>query len=205
MEFGNYRIFDKGGAAVMRRLIGIIITVVTALAFSGCVRPFRVDGPYSGRIIDAETSKPIEGVVVDATWYRVYPNVAGSSSKYYDTRETLTDKNGDFDIPGMGILLFSTIDKPIITIFKAGYDEVGPTPWQAFDLKNIWQFGGRITNREGQLKVKLRHLSMDERKRRYLDSPSVDAPNKKMKLFIKESNREMIEIGNSEETLIPVE
>jgi hypothetical protein len=189
----------------MRRLLGIIITVVTALTFSGCVRPFRVDGPYSGRIIDAETNKPIEGVVVDATWHRGYPNVAGSSSKYYDTRETLTDKNGDFNIPGMGMLFFSTIDKPIITIFKAGYDEVGPTPWQAFDPKNIGQFRGRITHHEGQLKVKLRQLSMDERKHRHVDSPSVDAPNKKKKLFIIQRNQEMIEIGNSEETLIPVE
>jgi hypothetical protein len=185
------------------RHIGGMILMLAVLACSGCVRPFRVDGPYSGRIIDAQTNQPLEGVVVDATWNRVYPNVAGSSSAYYDTRETVTDKNGVFSIPGMGLLIFSTIDKPIVTFFKAGYDGEGPTYWGSFDEENIQQFNGKITRDDGKLVIRLKKLSMEERRKRVIPFPDVP-DNKAMKLFIMEYNKEMIGRDRPTSTL-PVE
>lgn len=186
----------------MRQILGILL-IAGLLICAGC-SPFRIDGPYTGRIIDDQTSQPIEGVVVDATWHRVYPNVAGSSSKYYDTRETLTDKNGEFRVPGMGVLVFSTIDKAIITIFKAGYDGIH-AEWVALDEKHLAQWKGKVTNVDGKLVIRLKSLSIEERKNRSVESPSPDAPNSKKKQFIIERNKEKIEIGRPSSTLTTVE
>lgn len=187
----------------MRQLVGLLFLIVI-FQCSGCM-PLRIDGPYAGKIIDADTKQPLEGVVVDATWHKKYPNVAGSSSSYYDTRETLTDKNGEFSIPGMGLLLFSFLDKADITIFKAGYDGFGPSGWVAIDKNHLWQWHGKVTRDDGKLVIRLKTLNLEERKKRGSPSFPLDAPNNKLRLLIKESNREMIEIGRPATTILPVE
>lgn len=169
------------------------------LFFSGCA-PLRIDGPYKGKIIDAQTSQPIEGVVVNANWHRVYPNVAGSSSTYYDTRETLTDKNGEFRVPGMGLLFFSFIDKAYITIFKAGYDGVN-AGWVALDKNHLGQWRGQVTRDDGKLVIRLNKLSMEERRKRLGPPSPLDAPNTKVKLLHTESNKEVVETGMPSSTL----
>jgi len=56
---------------------------------------------YRGKIIDAETLKPIEGVVVIAQWLECWPGIgAGELCDFEMVRETLTDKNGDWSITG---------------------------------------------------------------------------------------------------------
>ncbi len=36
-------------------------------------------------------------------WDKAYPSPAGDIHSYYDARETLTDKKGEFTIKGMGL------------------------------------------------------------------------------------------------------
>ena len=56
---------------------------------------------YRGKIIDAETLKPIEGVVVIAQWLECWPGIgAGELCDFEMVKETLTDKNGDWSITG---------------------------------------------------------------------------------------------------------
>ena len=56
---------------------------------------------YRGKIIDAETLKPIEGVVVIAQWLECWPGIgAGELCDLEMVKETLTDKNGDWSITG---------------------------------------------------------------------------------------------------------
>lgn len=56
---------------------------------------------YRGKIIDAETLKPIEGVVVIAEWLECWPGIgAGELCDFEMVKETLTDKNGDWSITG---------------------------------------------------------------------------------------------------------
>jgi hypothetical protein len=181
----------------------LIIFLIFSLCI-GCARPFRFDGPYEGRIIDAESNQPIEGVVVDAVWEKVYPNVAGSSSEYFDTKETVTDKNGEFSIPGHGVLVFSAIDYPNITMFKAGYDGDGNCPWVAYDDENIRQFKGKVTRQKGKLVFRLKKLGLDERKKRIVPFPS-GAPNNRIILHMIESNKEMMELGKQSDTLYDVD
>ncbi|MBI4822833.1 MAG: hypothetical protein HY805_01190 [Nitrospirae bacterium] len=89
---------------------------------------------YSGRVIDADTKKPIEGAVVVAVWLEERATIAGPSSRLKDVKETLTGKDGAWVIKGpkgrrMGnikaIVSFLTgthfTKPPEFIIFKPGY------------------------------------------------------------------------------------
>jgi len=164
----------------------------------GCVSMARIDGPYKGRVVDAETERPIAGAVVHGTCSKV---ALGGASTYYDSYEILSDKNGEFKIPGKGILLLSEIDEMGITVFKAGYEQVGPSTWAglrkgAMRETVIWN-GNFVT-------FKLARLSMEQRRQRGVTMP-VLVPPEKERLLRLESNRENIEIGLSKSTLYKVE
>ena len=83
---------------------------------------FHKDPDIAGKIIDSDTREPIEGVVVMVLWTTdVFRLTIEPEEKYYDYFETLTDKNGEFKIPGKGPLLLRDVNKPKIKIFKTGY------------------------------------------------------------------------------------
>jgi len=54
---------------------------------------------YGGKVIDADTKEPIEGVTVSVDYSKSVFGFADSHTVDYDKRETLTDKNGEFYIP----------------------------------------------------------------------------------------------------------
>jgi hypothetical protein len=94
---------------------------------------FRYDGPYEGKVIDADTGEPIQGAIVLGVWYRIHPNVAGWNSELYDSVEKITDKDGNFSIKGLGPLLMSNIDPMDIVIFKAGYEHLSSS-WKSLKI-----------------------------------------------------------------------
>lgn len=60
----------------MSRLVSLkaVRNVLVLLAFVsclGCVSMARIDGPYRGRVVDAETERPIAGAVIHGTWSKV--------------------------------------------------------------------------------------------------------------------------------------
>lgn len=87
------------------------------------------DGPWQGRIIDAETKEPIEGAVVVAVWEKIYPEPAGNFSYFFDAVESLTDREGQFFIKefrAINILpVIRWLDGPRFTVFKPGYTPFG--------------------------------------------------------------------------------
>jgi hypothetical protein len=185
----------------IKRLIIFSCIVLGLLCSSGCVSMLRVDGPYKGRVIDAETHKPIEGAVVLGVWNKVDATPAGGYGYYYDSEEVLTDKNGDFKIPGKGLLVLSKIDGLSLTIFKAGYEQFPEnSSWAGLKeygpLNKVnWDFGKGT--------FRLRRLTLDERRKRGVTLPSV--PHKKQRLLIRETNKEMMEIGSPTNTILPEE
>jgi hypothetical protein len=173
-------------------LLCLLLLVFTC---PGCVTYVGYDGPYEGKIIDKDTRQPIEGVVVHGTWYRAHP-LSGSS--YYDSKEVLTDKDGKFKINGVGLLIFSNMQEMQIFVLKAGYNQIRGCLWQSLKGYNKdveWEGSKPI--------IKLRKMTLEERRKRIMDSP--DAPNKTMKLFMREANKENIEIGSDKNTLFPSE
>ena len=83
--------------------------------------------PWSGKIIDKETGKPLAGAVIVRSWDREYATPAGTVSSLSVFAETLSDKKGKFNIFSLvrmfkiSIPLFAQIieNKPIV--FKPGY------------------------------------------------------------------------------------
>jgi hypothetical protein len=198
----------------MKKLFIITISILEILIASGCAFATRIDGPYRGRVIDADTREPIEGVVVLGVWDREYPGAGGAVHQYYDAMETVTDKNGDFEIKGLGLLVMSNIIPMDVLIFKAGYEHIGRGSWkgikrrgwkgdeESYDpVKNI------KVHREvydPKIKVKwegdkaiipLKKLTMEERRKNIPPPPPSEAPKEKVILMLKEMDKDLREQG----------
>jgi len=174
----------------MKRLLllfTLIFFVLSATSSFGFV--IRKDGPYEGRVIDADAGKPVEGVVVLGVWYKEIPSPGGAISQYYDAMETVTDKNGEFQIKGLGLLVMSNIIPMDVLIFKAGYEyESGLwTSLKKYVKKIKWEGDKAI--------IPLRKLSLEERKKQGSPDFSFKIPGNKMKLMLDEINKDRVERG----------
>ena len=151
------------------------------------------EGDYHGKVIDAETLQPIESAVVLGVWYKEYATVGGPVGKYYDARETVTDKNGDFTIEGMGIRFVTHLQKTYIVFFKAGYDKIGPTPWET--LKTSTYLRDRMKWDGEKAIIALKKLPLKERLRRLLPNIDSEIPSYKQKMMRKEIEKELLDRG----------
>jgi hypothetical protein len=90
-------------------------------------------GPYRGRVIEEESGRPIAGAVAIGNWTDVHVNVAGGTTYCIDARETVTDANGEFEIPDVSRGNFS------IFVYKVGYRRV-QCLWES-----LMRWGGCMT------------------------------------------------------------
>lgn len=174
----------------------LILPMLLFFVCSGCTI-IGYDGPYEGRIIDFDTKKPIEGAVVFGEWNRVSPSIAGAIGTYYDYKETLTDKNGNFKLNGVGLLFFSNIDKPSIGLFKAGYEQPHSNFWSGFKNK---KYHPEVDVEGNNLVFKLRKLTFEQRRKRIVEILGPGTLEKNRLIWL-ESDRENIEICSSSQTL----
>ncbi len=94
----------------MRYRLSITILSIMLLV-TGCYVPI------SGRVIDAETNAPIEGAVVLVEWTKT-KGVGLTYTESVKVAETLSNKDGQFDLPGC----FSPfVNEPDVTVYKKGY------------------------------------------------------------------------------------
>jgi len=85
----------------IRIKIWILILGVVAFALTGCNR-YSAES-IEGWIIDADTKKPIEGVIVVANWQLHKSTMGGRiPAAHLNIMEILTDKNGLFYFEGWG-------------------------------------------------------------------------------------------------------
>lgn len=112
----------------------LLITGIAIVGFFFISSIFsRPDRTYSGRAIDADTKKPIEGAVVVVSWLKARATLAGDDTNFYDVKETLTDKEGRWTIEGhegncdkilhstLKLIGISCIREPSFIVFKPGY------------------------------------------------------------------------------------
>jgi hypothetical protein len=168
--------------------IKLLIIILCLTSLSSCYAA-RVDGPYEGKIIDADTGKPIEGVVVLGVWYKEYPGAGGAVSRYHDAMETLTDKNGDFKIKGLGLLVMSNIIPMDVLIFKAGYKYESGS-WSA-----LKKYAKEIKWEGEKAIIPLKKLTMEERKQKRPPSRPSLVPDEKMRKLTKEISKERMSLG----------
>lgn len=188
------------------KLIVALINIIGTLVVSSCAFAVRYDGPYKGRVIDADTAKPIEGMVVLGVWSTETPTAGGAVHRFYDAMETVTDNNGEFEIKGLGLLVVSNVIPMDVLIFKAGY-EYFDSPWEALkksryliQKKNIKWEGNKVI-------IPLKKLTMEERKKqgtpdfyigeRYDRKENINHSclPKNIKLLPREVNKELLEQG----------
>jgi len=178
----------------MRGNIILIVFFMVLLIFSaGCGYLVRYDGPYKGRVVDADTGKPMEGAVVLGVWYKELPSPGGTVGSYFDAQETVTDKKGDFEVHGMGLQIFSNVSEMHVLIFKAGYEHIGSGPWESFKLDPM--FKKKIRWEGEKAIIPLRKLTMEERRNRFGSYYVVGVPDEKQKLLLNELKIENREIG----------
>lgn len=168
----------------MKKLISVFI--LNLIFLSSCYAA-RIDGPYEGRVIDAETKQPVEGVVILGTWSREHISPGGATHTFYDAQETVTDKNGDFEIKGLGLLVMSNVIPMDILIFKAGYTYFGVMSWS--ELKSTVKVENNRTI------IRLKKLTREERKKNLPPLPPGEAPYKKIKSMLDEYNKNSKELG----------
>ncbi len=159
-----------------------IFLLVLGLA-GGCVSCARIDGPYEGKVIDAETRQPLKGAVALGVWNKYQLTVAGATGEFYDSIEVLTDENGHFKIKGLGLSLLSNVDEMDIMIFKAGYTYLGYGPWSSYKTLT----GSKYVEWDGKkMTVPLRKISNEEMAKRIPNGPRL--PDGKGKLLTREIN-----------------
>jgi hypothetical protein len=174
---------------MMKKLLAALINIIVILLIAGCASAVRYDGPYKGQVIDADTGKSIEGVVVLGVWYKQNPGPGGAVSEYYDAMETVTDKNGEFKIKGLGLLVMSNIIPMDVLIFKAGY-EYESGLWSA-----LKKYAKEIKWEGEKAIIPLKKLTMEERKEKRPPSRPSLVPDEKMRKLTEEISKERMSLG----------
>lgn len=111
-------------------LLGIVLVpVMITLVINIHVITSPLTPEVHGKVIDAETKKPLAGINIKAGWYMSSVSVGGGYGKYYKLYTTKTDVNGDFILPrGIKALTFgyligkSYFDGVNVTVYPPGYD-----------------------------------------------------------------------------------
>lgn len=189
MVSGRSWSFNSGGK-MRKALLQLVTLSALSMVMTACVSFCRIDGPYQGRVIDAESKQPLAGAVVVGIWTKVQPTIAGATGTVFDSVEVLTDENGEFTIPGHGLLLFSNIDEMIVLIFKAEYTELDRAPWSSYKTRSSREF---VRWDDDKAIVPLRKLSDEERRKRVVGMSGLQ--DDKEKLLRREVNKERSFLG----------
>ncbi|MBW1911369.1 MAG: hypothetical protein JRJ11_17810 [Deltaproteobacteria bacterium] len=163
----------------MKRAMRTMLCIFVLVTITGCYSPVVFSArTYDGKIVDADTGEPIEGVVALCIWKKesvLWPT--DTVDKFCDARENVTNKDGDFVIEGTNII-----------IFKAGYEYLA-TSYEG--LKEDIGLRDRIKWKGSKAIIPLKKLTMEERKKQGTPyGPPSEAPFNKVKLFLKEINKD---------------
>lgn len=178
----------------MKGKLLVAVTLFTILANVASAYGMRFDGPYRGRVVDAETNEPLEGVVILGVWNTETITPGGATHHFHDAQETVTDKRGEFEIPGKGFKILSNVTPMDVLIFKSGYEHIGLCPWDS--LKEDLILRKKIKWEGKRAIIPLKKLTMEERRKKGIPSrPSI--PHEMMLLLTHEVNKERQTMGLS--------
>lgn len=150
-------------------------------------------GPWTGKVIDAETKQPIKGAVVVAEWDESYAAIPETAYRLKDVKEVLTNSEGQFKIDAQtyySVLPDSRIAGPHFTIFKPGYgyfpsQHVSPKDWK----NDFFEKSDAV--------VELPKYRTIEERREKLNGGLISGLHRvmKLKLFREQVNIERLETG----------
>lgn len=168
-----------------------------------------IPGDWKGQIVDKETGKPLEGVVVLAVWERYFRGLGihGAAGGYGASEEAVTDKQGQFTIKARSswtLNPFVYLKGPEFHIFRSGY---GRWEFQGYDtwgkdpivrrehFEKLWkQF-----RREGVV-LEIPPLKTQKKRLAFLSSAqpaTLDIPPAHMRRYFEAIDREAMELGRA--------
>ncbi len=106
----------------------LLLAILFGSALQGCTTSYGAK-PIEARVVDANTGRPLEGVIINAKWEL---NFGWEYGSYYDMKvmEAVTDQNGRFSFPAWGPEPIPSQlpwnarmqnGDPVMTFFKGGY------------------------------------------------------------------------------------
>ena len=136
--------FHAKGILKRRIIFIIIICVITSWINGSILGIYFWDGPYWGRVVDADTGEPIEGANVMGRWEFKVLAIPTYIYVFADTRETVTDEKGRFFLPlarKVWLWPFSAICMDELFVFKPYYDSHPPQMQRAWtdEDKEKWR------------------------------------------------------------------
>lgn len=113
----------------MRQLL-MLGAVLIGIPLSSCATLYHAEA-IEGWVVDAETGKPLEGVIIVAHW-EIKHGISSVPIAQVQILETVTDRNGRYFFPAWGPKTISTTgymggNSPRILLFKPGYKSAGFT------------------------------------------------------------------------------
>lgn len=130
---------------------------------------FRKDPDIAGKIVDYDTKKPISNVVVMAMWSKdSFRLTIEPKEEYYDYFETLSNKEGEFRIPGKGIIFFRNINPPKIKTFKSEYLSLSLNHYDRYldkDFLELHPDNHSVKWKNSKLVIFIRKKPIEERKK----------------------------------------
>lgn len=146
-----------------------VITACGLVAVALAPTPSEAARRWKGRVVDADTGQPLEGVVVLMSWVRYEPSFGGwAGGELAGADEAITDSDGRFSIRSRRsytIPLVTKVSGPEIVVFKPGYGK-----WQ-FESPNDQKDleGGK------EVKILLPRLRTREERLKFFDTLSWSA------------------------------
>lgn len=122
--------------------LSVCFAVALVLSCAGCVRLYSAE-PIEAWVVDAETGKPVEGVVVTANWQSEIHTMGGRiPGEQVTILEAVADAQGRFHFPSWGPKLSTKgviqEKSPQLLLFKPGYEYVLVTNSIGADPKHEW-------------------------------------------------------------------
>ena len=117
------------GAGLRGRMAALALVVLAVVGTAPAQEedaPLKVPGgPYRGRVLDAQTGKPIPDAVVVILWQRLDDEIAGVR-RLVAAHETFTNSNGEFvhDVRAVEAKLPPQTLAPRVLMFRPGYTPV---------------------------------------------------------------------------------
>jgi hypothetical protein len=175
----------------------ILLCMISSFFVLGCEGvlfplPYRSLSPFKGMVVDSDTKKPIEGAVVLALYYYEIYGIAGADLILKDGQETVTDENGEFELPRTRrwFVLHRGYPEGKIIIFKPNYGQFPKNrKSEALGVNKSWPPPDKY------IVYELPRLTTVKERKESVDFDNVlnvfhDIPFQRKKLFVQTLNEE---------------
>lgn len=188
----------------MRWQLLFLFFLSLVLTLAGSPKSGLAGGPWKAQIVDAETGKPLEGVVVLAYWLKYTESLIGHGGvQFYDAEEVVTGPDGRFVIQARStwtLIPFKRVGGMELVIFKPGYGRWrvrNPERWSKEQWDTLRK-PGRIFE-EQNVRIELPVLKTREERLKFLGrvswAPVVPFERTKRLRKVKDEERAYLGLG----------